>query len=259
MKIVCISDTHDLHNQLQVPDGDMLIHAGDITSVGGDKAILDFNQWLGQLPHKYKIVIAGNHDYCFESEPVKYKSFLTNAIYLNNESVEIEHLKIWGSPHSPISPKFGDDGAFTMMPGQEMRKCWQAIPIDTDILITHCPPFGILDTNELGTNEGCKDLTDIVQNKIKPRLHIFGHIHWAYGQIQVSQTHYVNASAVDLQGWLVENRFISKLRRVAISLSFFRRANQIRQFLGISKEALHQKATPNKYMRAKNRPIVIEV
>lgn len=258
MKIVCLSDTHDLHNEVQVPDGDILIHAGDITTNGSEKAILNFNQWLGKLPHKYKIVTAGNHDYLAESQPEEFKKLLSNAIYLCNESTEIEGLKIWGSPHSPISPKFADDGAYVVRRGQEIRKKWQLIPADTDILITHCPPLGILDQNESGSHEGCGELLTIVQNHVRPRLHVFGHIHHAHGQISIGQTIYVNASIADLQGWLVDNKLISALRKRAVSSGIFRYANQLRKFLGISKQVLHGSAK-SIHLRAKNQPIVIEL
>lgn len=258
MKVVCISDTHDLHTEIQVPDGDILIHAGDITTNGAEDAILNFNNWLGKLPHKYKVVTAGNHDYYAESQPDKFRKLLSNAIYLCNESIEIEGIKIWASPHSPISPKFGDDGAFVVRRGQEIRKQWQLIPADTDILVTHCPPLGILDKNESGSNEGCDELLNVVQNQIKPRLHIFGHIHHAHGQKRVGPTVYINASIADLQGWLVDSKVISAARKLAVSLGFFRRANQIRKFLGVSKQVLH-KSVSSVHLKAKNQPVVVEL
>ena len=258
MKVVCLSDTHDLHNDVQVPDGDILIHAGDITTNGAREAISNFNNWLGKLPHKYKIVTAGNHDYFAESHPLELKELLSNAIYLCNESVEIEGVKIWASPHSPISPKFGDDGAFVARRGMEIKKQWLLIPADTDILVTHCPPLGILDKNESGSNEGCDELLNIVQNQVKPRLHIFGHIHHAHGQVRVEQTVYVNASIADLQGWLVDNKVISAARKLVVSLGFFRYANRVRKLLGVSKQVLHKSAS-SVHLRAKNQPIVIEL
>jgi Icc-related predicted phosphoesterase len=193
MKIVCISDTHNLHKNLKVPDGDILIHAGDMTCIGGIDEIEEFNEWLGTLPHRHKIVIAGNHDVYFEEECTKAKLLITNAIYLNDGSVEIEGLKIWGSP---ISPNY-QDWAFNRERGAAIRKHWEMIPEDTDILITHCPPFGILDFNDKGKHEGCQDLLEIVQQKIKPRLHVFGHLHDAHGQVQIGETLFVNASMVN--------------------------------------------------------------
>jgi predicted phosphohydrolase len=95
---VCISDTHGMHRRLRIPPGDVLIHAGDITMKGGKKEMLDFDLWLKELPHEYKIVICGNHDLCFEETPELARSWLTNAHYLQDESITIEGLKFYGSP-----------------------------------------------------------------------------------------------------------------------------------------------------------------
>lgn len=253
MRIICISDTHNLHNQLEIPEGDILIHAGDISAIGEKDDIISFNDWLGQLPHQYKIVIAGNHDFYFENEPIKAKEMLTNAIYLNDSGVEIEGLKIWGSP---ISPEF-HDWAFNRKRGQEIRKHWEKIPENTDILITHCPPFGILDSTNDGRNEGCKDLSEIVA-KIKPRLHIFGHIHEAYGQIKIEETIFINASMVGLQGWIAENKLILQMRKMAISV--FRAIKLVRKKLfGTSKEQLHNKSMTHLHWKIVNKAVVVEI
>jgi Icc-related predicted phosphoesterase len=258
MRIVCISDTHNLHNQLEVPDGDILIHAGDISAIGEREDIINFNLWLGQLPHKYKIVIAGNHDFYFENEPIEAKELLSNAIYLNDSGVEIEGLKratfrIWGSP---ISPEF-HDWAFNRKRGQEIRNHWEKIPENTDILITHCPPFGILDKTNDGKNEGCKDLLEIV-SQIKPRLHIFGHIHEAYGQTKNGETFFINASIVGLQGWIAKNKLIMQLRKMAIIV--FRAIKVIRKKLfGTSKEQLHNKSMAHLHWKVVNKAIVVEI
>jgi Icc-related predicted phosphoesterase len=211
MKIICISDTHNLHKDLKIPNGDILIHAGDMTCVGGMDEIKEFNEWLGTLPHRYKIVIAGNHDLYLESVPLLANLLITNAIYLNDSGIELEGLKIWGSP---ISPNF-QDWAFNRERGKSIRKHWEMIPADTDILITHCPPFGILDFNNKGKYEGCQDLLEIVQQKIKPRLHVFGHLHDAYGRIQIGETLFVNASIVNTVQY---NKWMKIVRNVAINI-----------------------------------------
>jgi Icc-related predicted phosphoesterase len=118
---------------------------------------------------------------------------ITNAIYLEDSGITIEGLKIWGSP---ISPNY-HSWAFNCERGEEIRKHWDLIPEDTDILITHCPPFGILDFDPEGKPKGCEDLLTIIQQKVKPRLHIFGHLHDAHGQIQIGETLFVNASMVN--------------------------------------------------------------
>ena len=211
MKIICISDTHNLHKDLRIPEGDILVHAGDLTCVGGIDEIKQFNIWLGTLPHRYKIVIAGNHDLYLEAVPSSANLLINNAIYLNDSGVEIEGLKIWGSP---ISPNY-QDWAFNRERGETIRKHWEMIPEDTDILITHCPPFGILDFTDTGKHEGCQDLFEIVQQKIKPRLHIFGHLHYAHGQVKVNETIFVNASIVNT---IQYGKWIKLFRNLAIDI-----------------------------------------
>ena len=150
--------------------------------------------WMGALPHRHKVMIAGNHDFFFEKYPRQVKKVITNIEYINDSGTTIEGFKIWGSP---VQPWFYD-WAFNRKRGQDIRKHWDLIPTETDILITHGPPFGILDQTIRGEKVGCEDLTDIVQNRVKPSLHVFGHIHEAYGQEQIGETLYVNASMVDL-------------------------------------------------------------
>lgn len=174
MKIVCISDTHGLHNQVQVPDGDLLIHAGDLTNSGAYKEAITALNWISTLPHKYKVVIAGNHDFCFEKGSMPIPDGVT---YLENSGVEIEGFKIWGSP---ITPWF-HDWAFNRHRGEEIKKYWYMIPDDTDILVTHGPPEGFGDMNLEGKRVGCKDLLLRTEQLNDLDLHIFGHIHEGYG------------------------------------------------------------------------------
>jgi predicted phosphohydrolase len=101
MRLVLISDTHQRHDRLVVPDGDVLVHAGDFSTRGGVEEVARFNAWLGTLPHKHKVVIAGNHDFLFEREPVLARSMLTNATYLEDSGVTIEGVRFWGSPWQP--------------------------------------------------------------------------------------------------------------------------------------------------------------
>src|SRR5690554_1392960 len=103
MKLVCISDTHSLHHRIpEIPDGDALIHAGDCLGQGTLENIEELNEWLGTLPHRYKIVIAGNHDWAFQETPELARQALTNAIYLEDSGVEIEGIRFWGSPWNRI-------------------------------------------------------------------------------------------------------------------------------------------------------------
>ncbi len=193
MKIVCISDTHGKHDQIQIPKGDILIHAGDFTKRGLIAEVQQFNQWLAAQPHKYKIVIAGNHDFLFEQNPVLAQSLLSEIIYLEDNFIEIEGIRFWGSP---ITPWFFD-WAFNRQRGAEIAAHWKKIPQGIDILITHGPPKGILDLTLHGLEVGCEDLLEVVQ-RIRPQYHIFGHIHEAYGIAQIGNTHFINASILDI-------------------------------------------------------------
>lgn len=195
MTITAISDTHGLHRRIRnIPSADMLIHAGDVSNYGEEHQVLDFLDWFSKQPHQYKIFIAGNHDFFFEQENEKYiqKNIPANIIYLNDSGCEIEGIKIYGSP---ITPEFYD-WAFNRKRGKDIKKHWDKIPSDTDILITHGPPFGILDANIYQSKTGCEDLLKTVQ-KIKPKYHLFGHIHEAYGIQQTKETSFLNVSILN--------------------------------------------------------------
>lgn len=194
VRIVCISDTHFYHQHLDLPDGDILIHAGDFMGFGDmERHIAEFNDWLGEQPHAHKIVIAGNHDSMFESSPGVARELLTNAIYLENSGVEVEGLRFWGSP---VQPTF-NDWAFNVDRGNSIRRYWEMIPAETDVLVTHGPPFGVLDQGGPTTPHlGCEELAKVVR-RVAPKLHIFGHIHGGYGCFGPDNgTTFVNASIV---------------------------------------------------------------
>jgi len=194
MKIVCISDTHNQHDKCEIPDGDLLLHAGDLSHKGTAKEIVKVNEWFGTLPHPHKVVIAGNHDFLFEQAPEQARALLTNVHYIEDEMIEIEGIKIWGSP---ITPKFLRY-AFNRKRGEEIRAYWQQIPEETDILITHGPPYGVLDRTFFGRRVGCKDLTAELP-RIQPKLHLFGHIHEARGKVNQDNITFVNASMLNLR------------------------------------------------------------
>lgn len=193
-KIVCLSDTHNCYEQIKVPDGDILIHAGDATLLGTIDEVETFAIWFARLPHRYKIFVAGNHDWLFETNPSLARKFMLKVNYLQDSAVEIEGLKIYGSPWQP---RFFD-WAFNLNRGAEMAEKWKLIPDDTDILITHCPPFGILDETPRGDFAGCEELRKKVE-QIRPKLHIFGHIHHSCGQTEKFGVKFVNASNCDEQ------------------------------------------------------------
>jgi Icc-related predicted phosphoesterase len=192
MRIVCLSDTHSKHDRMTVPDGDLLIHAGDLTKRGTREQIADVDRWLAALPHRHKVVIAGNHDFGFEEDP-DARRWITGATYLQDEECTVGGLRIWGSPWQP---RFFD-WAFNLDRGEPLRAVWAKIPDGIDILVTHGPPAGILDRCADGRRVGCEDLLAAVQ-RVRPRLHVFGHIHEAYGEIEVGGTRFVNACACTL-------------------------------------------------------------
>jgi Icc-related predicted phosphoesterase len=167
-RIVLLSDTHNCNEQISVPDGDILIHAGDATNRGQVDEIADFNEWFSGFPHKHKIFVAGNHDWLFETRPKYARSLLAkNVVYLQDSAVEISGLKIYGSPWQP---RFFD-WAFNLNRGGEMAEKWKLIPNEVDILITHGPPFGILDETPRGDFAGCEELRKRVE-EIRPQLHV---------------------------------------------------------------------------------------
>ncbi|PIQ25197.1 metallophosphoesterase [bacterium (Candidatus Blackallbacteria) CG17_big_fil_post_rev_8_21_14_2_50_48_46] len=192
MRLVCISDTHGRHAELTIPEGDLLLHAGDFSKRGKPSEIEDFNAWLKTLPHPHKIVIAGNHDFLFEQAPEQARKLLNAALYLEDSGVEIDGLKIWGSP---VSPRFFD-WAFNRSRGEEIRRHWQQIPHATDLVLVHGPPAGILDKTWLGQSVGCKDLNQALA-QIRPKAVVFGHIHESYGVLKHAETLYINASSLD--------------------------------------------------------------
>jgi Icc-related predicted phosphoesterase len=204
MRFVCLSDTHNQHREITVPAGDVLLHAGDLTSRGKESSVLDFLGWYSSLPHRYKIFIAGNHDFFFEcAEEARIRSVIPdNVIYLNDSGIEIEGIKIWGSP---IQPWFYD-WAFNRQRGAEIKKHWDLIPSDTDILITHGPPFGIGDKLVTGVPVGCEELLLAVE-RVQPKVHLFGHIHEAYGEQVINKTRFINASVLN-ENYVIQNEAV---------------------------------------------------
>ena len=218
MRIVVISDTHSLHDQMTYnvedfinPNGlNVLLHAGDCTNVGRESDVRDFINWFKNIQgFKHKIFIAGNHDLAFENEPKWLYQYIkpdllieSNVTYLEDESIEIiseefsRPIKIYGSPWQPEIFNW----AFNLpRNGEVLKSRWGDIPNDTDILITHGPPHGIRDfiVDRSGTLQvGCELLRERV-NTLKLLLHVFGHIHGAYGAAYIDETGFVNASICD--------------------------------------------------------------
>ena len=200
MKLVIISDTHGQHHDLIVPEGAILIHAGDVSRKGGREEVEDFLKWFSRQPHEHKIFIAGNHDFFFEqtSKEEIAKLIPANVTYLFDSGVQINGINIWGSP---ISPWFYD-WAFNRHRGAEIQSHWDLIPKNTDILITHGPAFGILDRTLRGDHVGCEDLLTTIK-AIQPKVHICGHIHESCGIWVDNGITHVNASVLNVHYDLV--------------------------------------------------------
>jgi len=204
MKIVCISDTHSYHNSMsqQIPDGDVLIHAGDFTGTkndfskkGNQHEVIEFNKWLGKLPHQHKILIAGNHDFYMAEHPYTAKDLVTNATYLEDTSTEIDGIKFYGSPYTP----WFYDWAFNIKDDSDLIKKWSNIPTDTNVLITHGPPRSFCDLTDRYVNAGCKFLLERIHTLPNLKAHVFGHIHESYGVELYKEVQYVNASICNFQ------------------------------------------------------------
>jgi Icc-related predicted phosphoesterase len=208
MKFVAISDTHCRHRHLRLPPADAIVHAGDITYKGRESEVTDFLTWFGKLNYQYKIFIAGNHDFYFErkSPSAISKILPEGVIYLNDSGADIGGVKVWGSP---VTPWFFN-WAFNRQRGEGVRKHWELIPPDTGLLITHGPPFGILDTVLNQQHVGCRDLLQTVQTH-QPKVHVFGHIHESSGVLQRNGTKFINASVLNEAYELVNKPIVFEL------------------------------------------------
>lgn len=161
--------------------------------------ISDFNSFLGRLPHQHKIVVGGNHDHRLARDPKKAKAQFTEAIYLVDECVVISGITIYGAPWQPIFNDRACD-AFALPRGKALKEKWDMIPPGVDVLVTHTPPSGILDQNG-PVSHGCSDLAAAVL-ALKPKYHVFGHIHSHHGMITYGQTRYINCNVQGENGEL---------------------------------------------------------
>jgi len=213
LKIVCISDTHNYHKKIKLPDGDVIVHTGDFSSRGYEHELENFTDWYGSLvgkKYKHAILIAGNHDIGTQAhDNFKRMCASKNIVYLMDSSVTIDDIKFHGSP---VTPRFGYGWAWNRdiedtrtaseianyAPYNPIKPHWDLIPDDTDVLLTHGPPKGVLDvTYYQGIEVGCPLLWEKVQ-EVKPKLHVFGHIHEQYGFLSLEETTFVNASTCSL-------------------------------------------------------------
>lgn len=199
-----ISDTHAKYNKLQIPECDLLISAGDYSFVGEKHIVKDFHEWLDVQPATHVISVQGNHEKWVEKNWEQAKQLVNQVApavhFVDEGGVEIDGVKIWCSA---ITPWFYD-WAWNRS-GKQLEDHWKRIPEDIDILVTHGPPYGILDTvyfpDGMTPKEqvGCYRLADRIKQLKKLKLHVFGHIHGSSGEAYVDGVKYVNASICDEQ------------------------------------------------------------
>ena len=197
MKIVFISDTHNKHKKIkELPNADVIVHSGDFTSMGYEYEILNFFKWYSNLnQYKYKIFIAGNHDILFEKNSSLAKTLIPdNIIYLEDNGIVLDDIHFYGSP---VSLPFYN-WAFNRTE-EILKKHWEAIPNNVDVLITHTPPYKIRDFAEFGTKNHCgsKSLYNEIIKRIKPKISCFGHIHSEYGITDINNIKFINSSMLN--------------------------------------------------------------
>lgn len=225
IRIASVSDTHTYHKSITIPKCDILIHSGDATYHGRQEEVEEFGSWFRSLPVEHKIYVPGNHDKSFENDPesaqewlgfnrdekasvtkqkgvkrVSTESKAQNIVqvgkcyYLHQEAININGLKIYGDGSTP---SFGYGWAFNVDRGAPIAEVWQKIPDDTNVLITHGPPYGILDLTGYrgGGHVGCEELYRKTRGLSSLIVHQFGHIHEGAGYEKVGDTLFVNASS----------------------------------------------------------------
>ena len=201
IKVTLLSDTHTKHMNVGIVGGDLVLHSGDIMNSGYEwEDLYDFLNWFSELPYKMKVFIPGNHDRFIENNPVDAWKMINEfhdkgVRCLIDDFVEFEGLKIYGSPWQP---EFFNWAFNLPRNGKELEEKWNNIPDDTDILLTHGPVWGILDTvaNRRDVNLGCELLAKRFET-LNPLIHLCGHIHTGYGYVVKNGTHFFNASVLD--------------------------------------------------------------
>jgi len=189
VRIVSVADTHTFQADLTVPDGDVFIHAGDMCRGGTLAELTGVADWIRALPHRHKIIVAGNHDWCFTRERANALALLgPDVVYLQDRRHVIDDVVFWGSPWQPAF----NDWAFNLPRGAALAEKWQLICDDVDVLITHGPPAGFGDRS-WDTRAGCEDLLRAVR-RVEPRLHVFGHIHQDGGVWHDGATTFANVT-----------------------------------------------------------------
>jgi Icc-related predicted phosphoesterase len=190
--ITVISDTHWRHEELRLPPGDLLIHCGDMFSLGdASRSIRQMDEWFGRQKFKLILCTGGNHDRELQSALSQSPQPFKNAHFLSDELVEFQGLRIYGAPWVPDLPTH----AF-FKSARALGKHWAKIPPTPDILVTHTPPKGILDASSRGRSYGCEGLARELA-RVAPSVHCFGHVHASAGSAKVGETLFINASSIE--------------------------------------------------------------
>lgn len=209
MRVVCISDTHGLHEQLEVPEGDVLIFAGDATNKGSMVELASFARWFNKLPHAKKIFVPGNHDICFHEFKYSAIGQLKVEVMTLMDSFDAIPGQVTTFVYgSPVTPMWGSWPFMLPRLSSELNDVWSRIPLNTRILVTHGPPHGILDlAGPKKDHVGCELLRKKVE-QVKPKLHVFGHVHGNHGVVEMNGTIFVNAAVVDNMNNLVNKPIV---------------------------------------------------
>lgn len=195
MKIVIVSDTHGKHADLGTLEGDVLIHCGDFSFGGREEArtIEALDAWFSRARFGHILCTGGNHDFHAETAEANGRPVFRHATYLADRAIVIDGVKFYGAPWIPELSNWAH-----YRTDVALRAAWARIPNDTDVLITHTPPLGVLDRNSRGKACGCAALRRAVDT-VRPRVHCFGHVHASAGTLKTKDTTYVNASVVNRQ------------------------------------------------------------
>jgi len=190
MRIVAVADTHTFESDLgPLPEGDVFVHAGDMLRGGTLDELRGVADWIRALPHRHKVIVAGNHDWCFSRQRSEALALLGDAHYLEDSGRSIEGVEFWGSPWQPEY----NEWAYNLPRGDALAEKWALIPDSTEVLITHSPPAGVGDRGPVCGRHGCAQLRERVE-AAKPALHLFGHIHQDGGAWQDPQSCYANVT-----------------------------------------------------------------
>lgn len=226
VRIVHVSDTHLHHAEYlkRLPAGDILVHSGDFCTIGWSRVaktpdynehIRQINDFFSKVPHKHKIFVAGNHDMAIAGRKQEdVQKMLPEVTYLQDSGITVEGIHFYGSPWTAYNWK-SYNRAFVRKWGK-FEHHWNDIPTETDVLVTHIPPFGVQDMRREGFSlfrrrrrgtcdvcskiheglfhQGCQRLRETILNRVRPKLHCFGHLHGSSGVKVTDDTTFSNAA-----------------------------------------------------------------